>query len=453
MPEIRETHMNRPGYASAICLAAICAGVLMTLALVCTCPAAEPTTVPAAEPTTAPAKVSAAKALAGYIQVIKTDKDPSVVLRAYTRACALNRMDPELNSVYMRRMLLLGRPRAAYMSARILSKQDADAGLSWAMIGYMMGRSNKYLDALTATARAMEFNSDDASILNNAGQLAAWFDNAPTPPKLGDREKRIMDKLKDKFQKNQVYLDAYNRINSIYVSCKSRRAELEAKLTKAETAYNKVRTEELTARADIKRINSQIIQQNKRLDELEKELKRNRNRLYLRDENGYYYYSRRAVLDEHARIQRNIDAANSKRDALRKEGAPIVPKIRVATSQGMKLRKDIGTYRTALKGIKPAILRQLRWDPPAVDGVFTAETINLPRKIKPATQPSTKTIDTSPETAAAKKLKVAKLYASHEKFERAREIILEIVEKYPKTKAAAAAKALLKSFSVGALTP
>jgi len=437
--------MNRSEYASAICLAAICAGILLALTPARTCPAAEPTT--------APAKISAAEAMAGYIQMIKTEKDPSVVLRAYTRACALNRMDPELNSVYMRRMLRLGRPRAAYMSARILSAQDVDSGLAWAMIGYMMGRSNKYLDALTATARALEFNSDDASILNNAGQLAAWFDNAPVPPKLGDREKRIMDKLKDKFAKSQVYKDAYDRINSIYVSCKSQRAEFEGKLTKAETAYNKVRTEELTMRADIKRINSQIIQQNRRLDELEKELKRNRNRLYARDELGNYYYSRRAVLDEHARIQRNIDGTNSKRDALRKEGAPIVPKIRIATSKGIRLRKDIGTYRTTLKGFKPRILRQLRWDPPAVDGVFTAETINLPRKIKSTTRPSAKIISKSPETAAAKRLKVAKLYASNKRVDRAREIILEIFEKYPRTKAAAAAKVLLKSLSPEAPTP
>ena len=431
--------MNRLACASAICLAAICAGILLVLA--------PPGTCLAAEAATTQAKVSAAEALAGHIKTIKTEKAPSLVLRAYTKACALNRMDPQLNSVYMRRMLRLGRPRAAYMSARILSKQDVDAGLAWAMIGYMMGRSNKYLDALTATARALEFNSDDPSILNNVGQLAAWFDNAPTPPKLGDREKRIMDKLKDKFQKSQVYLDAYNRINSIYVSCKSQRAELEAKLTKAETAYNKVHTEELTLRADIKRINSQIIQQNRMLDELEKELKRNQNRLYARDEEGRYYYSRRAVLDEHARIQKSIDLANSKRDALRKEGAPTVPKIRIATSQSIKLRKDIGTYRTKLKGIKPTILRQLRWDPPAVDGVFTAETTNLPRRIKPTTRPSTKIVSQSPETDAVKRLKVAKLYASNKRFDRAREIILEIFEKYPRTKAAVAAKALLKSLS------
>jgi tetratricopeptide (TPR) repeat protein len=387
--------------------------------------------------------------MADLIKIIKTDDDPSVVLRSYTRACALNRMDPELNSAYMRRMLLLGRPRAAYMSARILSAQDADAALAWAMIGYMMGRSNKYLDALTATARALEFNSDDPSILNNAGQLAAWFDNAPAPPKLGDREKRIMDKLKDKFAKSQVYIDAYKRVNTVYVDCKTQRADLQDKLTTAETEYNKTRTEELTMRANIARINSQIIQQNKKIDELEKDIRRNRNRLNVRDELGRYVYNHRNILAENVRLQNALNAAEKKKDALRTEGAPMVPKIRIATAMGIKLRKDASGYRKTLKSIRPAVLRQLRWDPPAVDGVFTAEAGNLPRRIKPkpTTRTGPKVVITNSETAAAKKLRIAKLYISNNKIKYARNIILEIFEKYPKTKAAAEARALLVTIS------
>ena len=227
----------------------------------------------------APVKGVVTQSLADLIKIIKTDSDPSVVLRSYTRACAINRMDPELNSVYMRRMLLMGRPSAAYMPARILSAQDADAGLAWAVIGYSMGRANKYSDALTATARALEFDSDDTSIMNNAGQLAAWFDNVPAPPRLGDREKRIMDKLKAKFAKSQVYTDAYNRVNSVYADCKAQRADLQGKLTTAETTYNKTRTEELTMRANIARINSQIIQQNRKMKQLEKDIRRNSSKV------------------------------------------------------------------------------------------------------------------------------------------------------------------------------
>ena len=433
--------MSRSTCAGAFNLAIICA-VVLSVSL----PAA---TLGADKPTTAPAEVEAPASMADLIQIIKTDQDPSVVLRSYTKACALNRMDPQLNSVYMRRMLLLGRPRAAYMSARILAKQDADAGLAWAVIGYMMGRSNKYLDAMTATARALEFNSDDSSIMNNAGQVSAWFDNAPAPPRLGDREKRIMDKLKGKFSKSKAYTDAYDRVNKVYTDCKTSRAGFQDKLAASEGQYNKARTEELTLRAAIKRINSQIIQQNGKIKELEKELNRNENRLRARDADGRYLYNHRAILAENTRLQNNLRAAEAKKAALQKEGAPMVPKIRIAAITGSKLRKDIGIYRTNLKSIKPAILRQLRWDPPAVDGVFTAEARGLPTKPKPrpTTRSATTKTKVSPsasEAAAGKKLKMAKLYVSNNKTKIARRLILEIFQEYPETKAAAEAKTLMK---------
>ncbi len=436
--------MSRFVCAGAINLAIICA-VVLSVSL----PAA---TLGAEKPTTAPAAAETPASLADLIQIIKTDQDPSVVLRSYTKACALNRMDPQLNSVYMRRMLLLGRPRAAYMSARILAKQDADAGLAWAVIGYMMGRSNKYLDSLTATARALEFNSDDASIMNNAGQLSAWFDNAPAPPRLGDREKRIMDKLKDKFAKSKAYTDAYDRVNKVYTDCKTSRADFQDKLTTAEDQYNKTRTDELSMRAIIVRINSQIIQQNEKIKKLEKEIRKNRNRLNARDEHGRYVYNHRNILAENTRLENDLRASEGKKAALQKEGAPIVPKIRIASVMGAKLRKDISVYRTNLKSIKPAILRQLRWDPPAVDGVFTAEARGLPTKIKPrpTTRPGTtktKVSVSASEAAAAKKLRMAKLYVSNNKNKIARRVILEIFKEYPETKAAAEAKTLMKIIS------
>jgi hypothetical protein len=437
--------MNRRIYAGAVCLTAVCLVVLTIAAPLRTCGAAEPPKAP----TTQPARVSPAKVLASYIQIIKTDKDPAVVLRAYTRACADNRMNPELNSAYMRSMLLLGRPRAAYMSARILSAQDSDAGLAWAVIGYILGRSNKYLDSMTATARALEFNSDDPSILNNAGQLAAWFDNATATPRLGDREKRIMDKLKTKFQANKAYKDAYARINTVYADDKVKRATLDSNLTASENKYNEVRTEELTMRANLKRIRGQFIQLNKKLEELEKDLRQNRSRLNITDEFGRHVYNQRSILAENTRIQKEIGEAEEKKNDLKKEGTPMVPKVQVATKMGLKLRKDIAGYRASLKAIKPAILRKLRWDPPSVDGVFTPEGANLPRKIRPTTRPSTKPriMATSSEKVAARKLRMAKLYISNNRPKHALKLIEEILTDYPKTKTAVQAKELLKRMS------
>ena len=131
--------MKRSLYSRMVYLVTMYVGVPLLLILMVLCLATESTPASAATPTTgptsAPTKVSPAEAMAMYIKVIKTDKDPSVLLVAYTQASRLNRMDPQLNSTYMRRMVLLGAPLRAYTSAVRLSDQDIDAGLAWAARG------------------------------------------------------------------------------------------------------------------------------------------------------------------------------------------------------------------------------------------------------------------------------------------------------------------------------
>ena len=436
--------MNRSVHVIASCLAVIF-GVIGVVH------AAEPATAPSPTLTKAEAKAAsdaeAVKKLAAYIQVIKTEKDPSVVLRAYTRACSLDRMNMQLNSAYMRRMLQLGRPQAAYVSAKILSNQDVDAGLAWAMIGYTMGRAGNYRESIAATARALEFNSDDESIMNNAGQLAAWFDNAKFPPKVGDREKRILARLAPKFKKSKSYTDAYTRVSTMYATSKQDRSGMEGRLLSAQKEYNKVRTAELTMRSTLKRLGSQFRQLSARLNKIEKDLRQNRNNLNLRDEYGRQVYDTRAILAENSRLEKERDAAKKKQNELKKEATPLGPQVRLAEAKGKMLRKEVSECNIALKKIRPAILKVLRWDPPSVDGVFTEEAAHTPKVIKPTTRPSSTIMTTDDETKAAKKYKMAKLYASNDKNQRAREIILDILTKYPKTKAATQARELLKSIA------
>ena len=83
------------------------------------------------------------------------------------------------------------------------------------------------------------------------------------------------------------------------------------------------------------------------------------------------------------------------------------------------------------------------------NGFRVVISTNLSTEIRPEIQPSTKIVATGRETAAAKKLKLAKLYVSNEKFSLAGKIVLEILEKYPETKVAAEAKTLLKEVPAG----
>ena len=87
--------------------------------------------------------------------------------------------------------------------------------------------------------------------------------------------------------------------------------------------------------------------------------------------------------------------------------------------------------------------------PDSTCGVRVLIPTNLRPKIKPAIQSNATTISMVRETAAAKRLKLAKLYVSNEKLALAGKIVLEIIEKYPETKVAAEAQTLLKSVSAG----
>jgi len=399
-------------------------------------------------PTTAPASGATSKAakMQQYIKTINESKEPAVILRAYTKATSLDRMDPHLNSAYMRRMMLLGMPRAAFTPARILTAKGQDSGLAWAIIGYIRGQANSYTDALKATARSLEHNISDPSVLNNVGQLVAWYDNAKIPPRIGDRERRVISKLRPKLEKSKAYSEAYSRINELYSVRKKERAQVEGELAGDEAAYAKVRTEELSKRQQLGQVNSQIIKQNKRIKELEKDIRKYRRRLYAVDENGHLLYSRLTTLEVLRQLERSLVHAEDRLKEVRKEGPPLVRDIRVAAAKGTSLRKQIAVHRTKLAGMTTGITRFLRWDPPSVDGKFTPEITRIRRPVAPTTRPSTgeKPKDASEdEEAAVKKLKLARLYANNKRYDRARQILQEILDKHPKTKASIKATALL----------
>jgi len=421
---------------------AVCAAVLSILAgaNVCLCDKAATTKA-----------ASDAQAMQQYIKTIKESKEPAVILRAYTKASNLDRMNPQLNSTYMRRMMLLGMPRAAYMPARILVAQEVDSGLAWAVIGYMRGRANNYTEALTATARALEYSITDPSVLNNVGQLVAWYDNAKIPPKIGDREKRVLVKLRPKLQKAKAYSEAYSRISEIYSTRKQERTQVEGELSTATGAYTKVRNAELSKRSQLNRVNSEIIQQNKRIKETEKDIRKYRRRLYAVDENGNYLYSRITTLEVLRQFERSLDRAEERRAEIRKLGPPLVRDIRIAASQGASLRKQIAVHRTKLAGMTKGITRFLRWDPPSVDGKFTPETTKFVTPVATTTRPSKPKDSHSDEKAAAKKLQMAKLYASNRKYSLAKGILLDILKEHSKTKVSIEATALLTK--IGFETP
>jgi outer membrane protein TolC len=121
--------------------------------------------------------------------------------------------------------------------------------------------------------------------------------------------------------------------------------------------------------------------------------------------------------------------------ALRRQGETVLADLKQARAAVEQVR---GQLQQALTKIQ----LDLRWDPPAVDGVVTPEVQGMPVASRPATAPAD-----DPQALAASKLDLARLYLQHGMQERAADILREIAALFPATKAAAEARRLLADLS------
>ncbi|KKL15672.1 hypothetical protein LCGC14_2503270, partial [marine sediment metagenome] len=83
--------------------------------------------------------------------------------------------------------------------------------------------------------------------------------------------------------------------------------------------------------------------------------------------------------------------------------------------------------------------RQFRWDPPAVDGVVTAELDGFPV----ATRPADTKLPVDPESEARQRLDLARMYLTHDMSRKAIGMLQDVVKQYPNTRSGRQAKGLL----------
>ncbi len=373
--------------------------------------------------------------LEAYIRAVRQADNPRSAMSAYARGCAIDRNKAELHNAYMRRMLKFGLPKIAYYPARVLVRLDRSNGLAWGVVGYMQGKRGEFAEAFSATIRSLENRRDDPSVLHNAGQLAAWYDNEPDLPRVHDRVRRSLAQMKKELLAGKPYSSAYKAIEAAY----AQRAEMVERLDKQVAAAE---AEVLAARRMAMEIDSQLreladeIDRRKRMiDELWRELRTGAG-YYYRDADGrliYYRRYRRAYRDDlYDRIhqaEREVERLKAERRGVRNRGKTVLVELKGKEVILARLRQQ-------MRKAKIRTGRTFRWDPPAVDGVVTPEVEHFPVSTRPAAP-------ADPETQAGQRLKLAELYLRHEMNEKAGVILQGILEDYGSTKAAAQAKAFL----------
>ncbi len=385
-------------------------------------------------PTSAPA-TSPADRLEAQIQAVSQADDPRAAMSAYAKGCAIDRSNTEIHDAYMRRMLKFGLPKIAYYPARELVRLDPNNALAWGVVGYMQGKRGELEEAFSATIRSLENRRDDPSVLHNAGQLAAWYENEPDLPNLSDRARRALAQMKEELLANKQYSSAYETIQAAYKQSADLVAQLDKHIVAAEAEVSAIRQTLMELEGQLREINDEIDRRNRAIAECWREL-RTGSVSYYRDETGriisYRRYSRAYRDDLYDRIhqeEREVEQLKPERRTVQNRGREALGELKGKEAVMVRFQQQM------LKA-KIRAEQTFRWDPPAVDGVVTPEVENFPVTTQPAAP-------ADPETQAGQRLKLAQLYIRHEMNEKAVEILEGILEDYESTKAADLAKILL----------
>lgn len=377
------------------------------------------------------------KNLATLINIIETTRDSARAIRAYARASTIDRNNVALHRAQMRKMLTLGVPLAASYPARALNGLDPKNALAWGVTGYAQGQKRNYDDALRATLKSLALDITNTSVLHSAGELIAWYESQAKPPKLTDRQKRLMDKLKDNMDQLETFLKGYVKIHAAFDKQSRLIKKFDKLIAEAESEADEHRDDlqELADAAGL--INDEIDDHYDNIRLLRREYNRytyienddDHTRIRIR---SYNWIRRQRILDEIEDEKDEISKLKRERNMLVRKARPIKRKLQKSRS---KVNDIYGESRAATERFEASF----RWDPPAVDGVMTPKRENIPRS-----NPKLPQMEIDPKEQANTKLRLARAYIDNDMPDKASEILRKIITKYKDTEAAKEAEKLLK---------
>ncbi len=429
------------------------------------------------------------------IEAVRSAKTPAGAGRAYARGRNADARSAALHEAYMKRMLTFGLPKVAYYPAKALVRLDPDHGTAWGTIAYVEAKRGDIRDALPAAIRSVQHKRRDDSLLHNAAQLIAWYDRQRPRPKLDDALRRVLAKMRDDLRTHETFAATYKQVTRAYEKRKENAEQAGKDLTAAQQAYRRALDDTIDVDEEIREIEEKIRRGERELERLKygydyyysypsativtaPRVHRPRvvtvptvhrtwtpwsGGVVYRDghfgghlrigtvrshvttstvvippihaaERIFYYGpgSRRSV----RRVEKAVKALQTARDGLRKQGRPLLNELADRRDRMEKLRKQVSAEELP-------IVEGFRWDPPEVNGKVTDE------RTVAFTRPPEGDAEEDPETDAANKLRLARLYLKNHMAGKARETLEALLEDYPRTPAAAEAKKLLET--VGSL--
>lgn len=389
---------------------------------------------------------------------------------AFARAQGLKRDHLPILEAYMRKCVALERPRIALIPAGMILRIDPDNADALGLMAFDRAASGDYVEALDYAFRAVLADRHDVADLQNAGQLLAWYDQQPFPPRLENDVLRRIGRVRRLLDNSPVMRQAYERVSALYARQEEINKGLAEKLTEQQQRFLQINEQVMAIDARMREVSHRIEQNRRRIRILRTEYWFARHHptklskhfyphlaggLYVGHggtvhrgsgglhtpsviiSDGGFVSSLRAKRLRLGLIGESIGDARAEIDALQSRHQMLETQGRTLLPEWRRLRNKIGDLREIIDRKDEAVRRRLAWQPPQIDRK-AHEPVEGP-EVQPAEAEKT------PEDRAAAQLKLARLYAVNGLIESARRYAQSVVDKYPDTPSAPEAARLLGS--------
>lgn len=209
--------------------------------------------------------------LVPILRAVREANTLSDAVAAFTSGGDAGRRNAELNTAYLRRLLQLAHPETAGLPAATLIGMDANNGMALGVAGFNSGRQNRLPEAIGFTMKAAHLAKDDPSILNNLGQLVAWYEGAKTY-KLPAADLPLLDKVKAECSSQAAYAAAYKTIKDAYDKQAAAVAQNQQAVTTAEKDVKDAEKTGADAQQAEKAVEDEAAAHHKRADDIQKQL-------------------------------------------------------------------------------------------------------------------------------------------------------------------------------------
>jgi tetratricopeptide (TPR) repeat protein len=404
-----------------------------------------------------------AQRLAPFIAMIKETDNPGDVMSAYARGTAIDANNVALNEAYIRKLLRMGLPQIAYFPALTLAKVDPNNGTALGVIGYNFAKKGDLDHAIPCIVTALDIDPCNPGLLHTGGQLVAMYDAGLDPI---DRPTVVLiERLRPELMAMVEFSQPFEATTGIIRETGKSDHQANDALPTAEAELLKLQEQALACDRQIHQLEADLgrhIQAGTELGFQASNINSysvgqiipsglvNGTPVYGYESSynaGGSYYSRLYTTGTQAlfaqglasRIQDEVAAtqdAQNRLDLGKRQVQPVYDRLKAAQAKVALIRHTVN------EPILSQVLSQVKWAPPAVDGVVTPELAMIPP------MRNTRFVPTDSKTEVNSWLQLGRNYADNGMTDKAIEYLDKVVERYPRSNEAVQARTIREALVV-----